>query len=221
MTFVFPLLLVFLASSPTFFTHSELVFIPNSHSLHVITSNVIIVADQLSSVMLNDSTSPASPSDTIFEELRLSQMDLTRETNTLRHLLQPLPPLPPRSRRSIWGWFGIASTHDISDVNQQLALAHQREGLTKDHLDLIDKTLVADHQLVNDLLLSEERDFSSLLDKLRHLSLLQAAAHLSSLVHSCRERVRSLTSSFLQGRLIGHLAAPGQETIIVSMGRRG
>ena len=213
--------LFFLFARPALAAESEVIFVPTVHSLLVISSNAIAISESLSNATLNISSFSSSPSDSIFEELHLSQLDLIRETNVLRDLLRPQPPRSLRSRRSIWSWIGLASSSELSAVNQQLALSHKREGLVTGHLDLIDKTIASDHQLVRDLLLSEEKDFSALLDKIRRLSVLQAAAHLSSLVTACRERIRSLTDSFLTGHLTGYLAAPGHESIIISMGRRG
>ena len=199
---------------------SEIIFVPDAHSLLVINSNILMIADSLANVRLNATTDPTS-SDPIFHEIEILQSNLAREARTLRNLLEPEPPRSPRPRRSIWGWLGLASTSELSEVNHQLVLTHQRENLVAGHLNNIDQTLARDHAIIQDLLLSEEKDFMNLVNQIRRLSTLQSASHLVSLLHDCTDKLRAFSNSFLQGRLAGQLAGPGTETVLVSMGRRG
>ena len=70
---------------------SEVVFLPETHSLQVINSNILVIADSLANVTLNASAYPAS-SDSVFDEIKLLQTNLAREARTLRGLLEPQPP---------------------------------------------------------------------------------------------------------------------------------
>ena len=199
---------------------SEIVFAPETHALLVINSNILNIADSLANVHLNATTDPTS-SDSIFNEIEILQSNLAREARTLRSLLEPEPPRSPRPRRSIWGWLGLASTSEMSEVNHQLVLTHQRENLVSEHLNNIDQTLTRDHAIIQDLLINEEKDFVNLVNQIRRLSTLQSASHLVSLLHDCTDKLRAFSTSYLQGRLVGQLAAPGTETLLISMGRRG
>ena len=106
-------LLVFVPPSNTDDPETELIFFPHQHSLLVINSNVLLLARKLVKTFKNltNDDSEACP---LFKEVGLARADLTREALILKRILQPIALRSLRSKRSIWGFFGIASSSDLT-----------------------------------------------------------------------------------------------------------
>ena len=186
--------------TPVRANYSETFYIPVAHRTKTLKSNIFSVSNSL---IKNFNSYHLSRNTTLFRELSLSQTYLKGHVSTLKNLLAPSP---PRSRRGLWDILGIASSSELSLLDQSLQVNQKRDELVQQHVADVEAALTADRDLIKGLQLSEQKDFVTLMNKIRDISLTSATQRLLHLIQRSSLHAMDLIRSIVFGKLVGYMA---------------
>ena len=92
---------------------------------------------------------------------------------------------------------GIAGSSDLSAIESKIVVMSEREKLIDAHVLAVEQNLLANHEILRDLTISEAANFHSLVNKLRQLTIATSVDHLLFLIDECHGHICDHKSTLL------------------------